>query len=155
MHFSTSVAAALAVAGFSTAAPSTHKAAKDSVNPFLGKTYFVNPYYADELNQTIAAFLAKNDTLNAARVRTVQKSIGTFVWVTSVSGLGLLNDTITAARKVQHHTGKQQIVELVLYDLPDRDCSGGQSGGEFSSADDGLNKYKHTFIDPYAAAVSF
>jgi cellulose 1,4-beta-cellobiosidase len=151
MHFSTSFAAALAVAGTATA---THKPAKDSVNPFLGKTYFVNPYYSNELNQTVAAFLAKNDTLNAARVRTVQKSIGTFVWIAGVSGLGLLNDTITEARKVQHHTGKQQIVQLVLYDLPDRDCSGGQSGGEFSSVNNGLELYKSTFIDPYAALVT-
>lgn len=37
------------------------------VNPFLGKNYFANSFYAGELNETIAAFLAKNDTLNAAR----------------------------------------------------------------------------------------
>ena len=50
------------------------------VNPFLGKEYFANSAYAAKLDQTIAAFQARNDSLNAARARTV-KSIGTFVWV--------------------------------------------------------------------------
>jgi cellulose 1,4-beta-cellobiosidase len=40
-----------------------------------------------------------------------------------------------------------------LYDLPDRDCSGGQSGGEFTSINGGLALYKKTFVDPYAAAL--
>ena len=122
------------------------------VNPFLGKNYFANSYYAGELNQTVNAFLAKNDSLNAARTRTVQNT-GTFVWITSVAGLSNIKTTIDAARTEQQRTRKQQIVQLVLYDLPDRDCSGGQSGGEFSSANDGLNLYKKTFVDPYAAAL--
>ncbi|KAJ5042532.1 uncharacterized protein L3040_005075 [Drepanopeziza brunnea f. sp. 'multigermtubi'] len=121
----------------------------EEVNPFLGKSYYVNPAYADKLEETISAFLAQNDTLNAARTRTAQ-SIGTFVWVTSVAGLGDLDMTIKYARAVQHQTKQKQIVSLVLYNLPDRDCSGGESGGEFSSAANGLELYKKTFVDPYA-----
>lgn len=146
----------LTVAGFSllaTALPAadnseTHK----DVNPFLGKHYFANPFYAGELNQTVASFLAKNDTLNAARTRTVQQT-GTFVWITTVSGLSLINQTINSARKEQRHTRKKQIVELVLYNLPDRDCSAGESSGEFSLENNGLELYKHSFVDPYAAAL--
>ncbi|TVY56818.1 1,4-beta-D-glucan cellobiohydrolase CEL6B, partial [Lachnellula cervina] len=148
--------AALSAASSISALPSTSlplraEDARD-VNPFLGKSYFANSYYAGELNQTVNAFLAKNDSLNAARTRTVQKT-GTFVWITSVAGLSNIQTTIDAARTEQQRTRNQQIVELVLYDLPDRDCSGGQSGGEFSSANDGLNLYKKTFVDPYAAAL--
>jgi cellulose 1,4-beta-cellobiosidase len=47
-------------------------------NPFIGKNYFANSYYASELNQTVAAFLTQNDTLSTDRARTVQK-IGKFV----------------------------------------------------------------------------
>lgn len=122
------------------------------VNPFLGKNYFANTFYAGELNETIAAFLAKNDTLNAARTRTVQ-GIGSFVWVASVSGLVNIENTVKEARAEQKKTRTKQIVQLVLYDLPDRDCSGGESGGEFSSLKNGLELYKSTFVDPYAAAV--
>lgn len=148
--------AALSAASSISALPSTSlplraEDARD-VNPFLGKSYFANSYYAGELNQTVNAFLAKNDSLNAARTRTVQKT-GTFVWITSVAGLSNIQTTIDAARTEQQRTRNQQIVELVLYDLPDRDCSGGQSGGEFSSANDGLNLYKKTFVDPYAVAL--
>lgn len=124
-----------------------------SVNPFLGKTYFASSKYAAKLNTTIASFQAKNDTLNAARTRTVQK-IGTFTWITSISGLSELNSTIIEARSVQQKTWKPQVVGLVLYNLPDRDCSGGQSGGELSLDANGLNFYKHSFVDKYAQALA-
>jgi cellulose 1,4-beta-cellobiosidase len=121
-------------------------------NPFIGKNYYANSGYAAKLETTIKAFLAKNDTLNAARVKTVQKT-GTFVWVTTVSGLGDIDKTIAEARAEQLRTSQEQIVQLVLYDLPDRDCSGGASGGEFSSTANGLELYKTTFVDSYASRV--
>ncbi|TVY73496.1 1,4-beta-D-glucan cellobiohydrolase CEL6B [Lachnellula suecica] len=150
----TTLIAALSAAGITTALPSVAPRAEDAqdVNPFLGKNYFANSYYAGELNQTVDAFLARNDSLNAARTRTVQKT-GSFVWVTSVAGLSNIKTTIDEARAEQRRTRKPQIVQLVLYDLPDRDCSGGQSGGEFTSANGGLELYKKTFVDPYAAAL--
>jgi len=45
-------------------------------------------------------------------------------------------------------------VQLVLYNLPNRDCSGGESGGEFQVANNGLELYKHEFIDQYAEALA-
>jgi len=127
------------------------------INPFVGKNYYANSHYAGELDQTLKAFLAEKDYLNAARVRTVQHT-GTFLWITTVSAIPDIATAIKEARAVKKKTGQPQIVELVLYDLPDRDCSAGASAGEFSSAADGavgaLNKYKHQFIDAYAAALS-
>ncbi|KAG9242058.1 endoglucanase-6B [Calycina marina] len=122
------------------------------VNPFLGKEYYANSEYAAKLDQTIAAFNAKNDGLNAARARSV-KNIGTFVWITSVSSISVITSTVEEARAIQEKTGKPQIVELVLYDLPNRDCSGGHSGGEFDLTNNGLALYKSEFIDPYAKAL--
>ncbi|KAH7355440.1 glycoside hydrolase family 6 protein, partial [Rhexocercosporidium sp. MPI-PUGE-AT-0058] len=145
----------LALSGTSLAA-AFPRASGDSnrtdVNPFVGKNYFANSYYAGELKETIAAFQAKGDTLNAARAKTVQ-SIGSFVWIASVSNLVNIEKTVKEARAEQKRTKKEQIVQLILYDLPDRDCSGGESGGEFSSLKNGLALYKRTFVDPYAAAV--
>ncbi|KAH7084873.1 1, 4-beta cellobiohydrolase [Paraphoma chrysanthemicola] len=46
------------------------------------------------------------------------------------------------------------IIGLVLYNLPDRDCSAGESAGELSSDKDGLNIYKKDFVDAYARAVA-
>ena len=122
-------------------------------NPFIGRNYYANSGYAAKLNQTINAFLARNDTLNAARTRTVQNT-GTYVWVTTIGGLSNIDTAVKEARAIQKKTGRPQQVGLVLYNLPDRDCSAGASAGELSLADDGLNKYKKLFIDPYAAALA-
>ena len=149
----------LALAGTVTAAPQAQppfpwdSSASPAYNPFLGKTYSTPSSYAAKLNQTITAFLSRNDTLNAAKTRTVQKT-GTFVWIANVASLPNIATAISEARAAQRKTGKKQIVQLVLYDLPDRDCSAGASAGEFGSAADGLNKYKTLFIDPYAAALA-
>jgi len=74
--------------------------------------------------------------------------------VTSRAGIASIATTVAEAREVQKKTRKQQIVELVLYNLPNRDCSGGESGGEFELEENGLELYKTEFIDPYAKAVA-
>lgn len=124
-----------------------------TVNPWPGKDRYVVQSYGKKLDQTIAAFTAKNDTLNAARTRTVAQKISTFTWVTTRSGLSNINTAINEAR-AQRKGRKRMIVGLVLYNLPDRDCSAGESAGELSSAKDGLNIYKKEFVDQYARLVS-
>ncbi|PGH16518.1 hypothetical protein AJ79_01623 [Helicocarpus griseus UAMH5409] len=124
----------------------------DRGNPFIGKSYYVNPAYAEKLNTTLNSFLAKNDALNAARTRAAL-NVGTFVWVSNMASLPNIDAAIEGARAAKEATGKDQIVGLVLYDLPNRDCSAGESAGEFDLDKDGLNRYKTEFVDPYAAAV--
>jgi cellulose 1,4-beta-cellobiosidase len=124
-----------------------------TVNPWIGKDRYVVQSYGKKLDQTIAAFTAMNDTLNAALTRTVAQKISTFTWVTSRAGLNSISQAITEAR-AQRTGGKRIIVGLVLYNLPDRDCSAGESAGELSSDKDGLNIYKTEFIDVYAQLVS-
>ena len=41
----------------------------------------------------------------------------------------------------------------VLYNLPDRDCSAGESAGELKSEENGLERYKEEYIKPYAEKV--
>lgn len=53
-------------------------------NPFDGKKLFVNPTYAEKLDQTVESFKAAGDTANAEKTRAIQ-DIGTFVWVSDVS----------------------------------------------------------------------
>ncbi|KAF2759148.1 glycoside hydrolase family 6 protein [Pseudovirgaria hyperparasitica] len=118
-------------------------------NPFINKAQFVNPAYAAKLNTTIASFEAKHDTLNADRTRTAQ-NISTFVWVTRAVDIAAIPVAVTAARTARWKTGKDQIIGLVHYNLPDRDCSAGESAGEFSSAKNGLELYKRTFVDKFA-----
>ena len=57
---------------------------------------------------------------------------------------GLIDEALAA----QKRTRQKQLVQIVVYNLPDRDCSAKASDGEFHLSDDGLNKYKG-FIDGY------
>lgn len=123
-----------------------------TMNPWPGKSRYVVKSYSKKLDQTIASFMAKNDTMNAAKTRTVQNT-STFHWVTTRALVSTIYDVIKEAR-AQAKPGKRMIVGLVLYNLPDRDCSAGESAGELSIADNGLELYKTEFVDAYAKAVS-
>lgn len=94
-------------------------------NPFDGKKLFVNPTYAEKLEQTVESFEAAGDTANAERTRAIQ-DIGTFVWISDIASLENIDTAIEDARAAQAETGETQIVGLVLYNLPDRDCSAGE-----------------------------
>ncbi|KAK3388285.1 1, 4-beta cellobiohydrolase [Sordaria brevicollis] len=148
--------AALSAAGASVTAsplgppkPPKQFVSGNDVNPFVGRKLFANPKWATKLEATYNSFNSKGDRTNANIVRKVQKT-GTFVWVTSRSGLSEIDDAIRAARTEQQRTGQKQVVGLVLYNLPDRDCSAGESAGELSSKNDGLRIYKEEFVKPYA-----
>jgi cellulose 1,4-beta-cellobiosidase len=55
---------------------------KADANPYLGVEPHVNKGYATRLEETIADFESQNDSLKAARTRTVQK-VPTFAWVSN------------------------------------------------------------------------
>ena len=46
------------------------------------------------------------------------------------------------------------MISLVIYDLPNRDCSALASNGELLIAKNGLNRYKTEYIDPIAAILA-
>ncbi|KAK0653168.1 1, 4-beta cellobiohydrolase [Cercophora newfieldiana] len=79
--------------------------------------------------------------------------MSTFVWVSRISELPRIDDAIKAARAAQKKSKRKQIVGLVLYNLPDRDCSAGESAGELKSAENGLERYRKEFVKPYAQKV--
>jgi cellulose 1,4-beta-cellobiosidase len=149
-----SLLVAVATGGLVSAAPSPKPpAATGSVNPFQGKTQFVNPSWGAKLDKTLKSFLFKGDVANTLKTLKVQQT-STFVWVSKIADLPNIDAAIAAARKAQKWTGKKQIVGLVLYDLPDRDCSAGESAGELKSDENGLERYKTEFIKPYAQKVA-
>ncbi|KAJ4302498.1 1,4-beta-D-glucan cellobiohydrolase cel6b [Collariella sp. IMI 366227] len=151
-----SLLAALAAGGLVSATPSPKNVESRTadVNPFQGKTQFVNPKWADKLDQTLRSFLWKGDVINAGKVLKIQHTMSTFVWVSKRADLSNIDQAIATARRTQRLTGKKQIVGLVLYNLPDRDCSAGESAGELHSDENGLQLYKDEFIKPYAEKVA-
>lgn len=79
-------------------------------------------------------------------------NIPTFTWFDVVAKVPTLGTYLADAQSKQQSSGQKQLVQIVVYDLPDRDCAALASNGEFSIADDGLNKYKN-YIDQIVAQV--
>ncbi|KPM37693.1 1,4-beta-D-glucan cellobiohydrolase CEL6B [Neonectria ditissima] len=131
----------------------TNAAQVVSANPWRGKTFFVNPRWADKLEPTYNMYKQRGDEGNAAKVRTLQKT-GTFVWISHIDNLPDIDSAIQSARAKEKETGKQQIVGLVLYNIPGRDYLGGASANNIPPTEPGLRKYKKQFVNPFAEKVA-
>ncbi|KAI9163925.1 putative exoglucanase 3 precursor protein [Paramyrothecium foliicola] len=150
------VVAAMSLATVASAVPFNMKnihIKRQEANPWTGKKHLPNPAWAEKLEPTYETFTQAGDAVNAGKVRTIQ-DIGTFFWVSDRAGLSGIDDAIAAGRAAKEATGEEQIVGLVLYNLPDRDCSAGESAGELKSEEGGMEIYKNEFIKPYAEKVS-
>ncbi|KXN92187.1 Exoglucanase 3 [Leucoagaricus sp. SymC.cos] len=117
-------------------------------NPYTGYTVWLTPYYANEVQA--AANNITDATLKAKALKVAQ--IPTFTWLDVVAKVPTLGDYLADAQAKQQSSGQKQLVQIVVYDLPDRDCAALASNGEFSIANDGLNKYKN-YIDQIAAQI--
>lgn len=151
MRPTTALLAAVTAAELSSAR--SHVQPRQDANPFEGRQLFVNPKYAESLETTRQSFETAGDTENAGKVQFVQEQVGTFVWVSNIELLEDIDTAIETARSAQEESGEEQIVGLVLYDLPDRDCSAGESSGELTFAEDGLQRYMDEYIGPFAEKV--
>lgn len=61
-------------------------------------------------------------------------------------------DTLGEYLAAANSAGGTQLVQAVIYDLPDRDCAAESSAGEYSIADGGADKYE-AYIDNIASQV--
>lgn len=78
--------------------------------------------------------------------------IPTFTWFDVIAKTSTLGTYLAEASALQKSSGKKYLVQIVVYDLPDRDCAALASNGEFSIANNGLNNYKG-YIDKLAAEI--
>ena len=95
--------------------------------------------------------------------------VPTFIWISAQADVASISSTfgdririqslilhpeyLKEAYLLQGLTHKPQVVTLVVYDLPDRDCSAGASSGEFVIANGGEAHYK-AFIDSIVAQIA-
>ena len=130
-------------------------------NPFVGATQYVNPDYAKEVQAVIAQ---TTDSTLAAKMSVVA-TYPTAVWLDRIAAIagssstgGRLGLTEHLNAALSQEKGSEPIViELVIYDLPDRDCAARASNGELSIAAnpptqplDGLTTYEQQYITPIA-----
>ena len=71
----------------------------------------------------------------------------------TISKVPQLGDQLADASAIQKATGQKQLVQIVVYDLPDRDCAAKASNGEFSIANNGQANY-FSYIDALVAQIS-
>jgi cellulose 1,4-beta-cellobiosidase len=134
-------------------------------NPYVGATVYVSPDYATE----VAVAEAAEPSL-AGQMATVAKQ-PTFVWLDHIAAITAVNGngTATGRMSLQQHinaavaqaNGANIVVQLVIYDLPQRDCAALASNGELSIAGGdvplgggpamtgtGIQEYENYYITP-------
>ncbi|GCE21411.1 glucanase [Dictyobacter kobayashii] len=125
-------------------------------NPYAGAQGYINPDWASEVT---TAATAKGGTLGAQMAKVANNS--TAVWLDRIAavtgGTGVtrtLSGHLDAAVAQASSSSQPVVITIVIYDLPDRDCSAYASNGELSVANNGLALYKSQYIDPIASILS-
>jgi cellulose 1,4-beta-cellobiosidase len=120
-------------------------------NPFVGASFYRNVDYVASVN---AAADLQGGAL-ASQMRQVA-NYPTFVWLDSIAAV---NGTNGYPRSLAGHMDQAlaqgvNSIGIVVYDLPNRDCSALASNGELLIAQDGLNRYKTEYIDAIYNTIS-
>jgi cellulose 1,4-beta-cellobiosidase len=119
--------------------PSTATAAAKLDNPYVGAKAYVNPDWSAKAAAEPGGSAVSDQP--------------TFVWLDRIAAIQGTSD----ARGLKAHldAAKAQganLVQLVIYDLPGRDCAALASNGELGPDD--LAKYESDYIDPIAAILA-
>ena len=137
------------------AAACTSNCAAHVADPFTGAKPYLNPDYVAEVNAQVSA-----DGGNAA-----EASVATYqtaIWLDTIASInggttatgtrtGLMQQLTNAA--AQGTTATPSLVEIVIYDLPGRDCAALASNGEIPATSAGLTEYESQYIDPIASIL--
>jgi cellulose 1,4-beta-cellobiosidase len=115
----------------------------------------VNPDWSSNVK---AAAAATTDKALAAKMTAIAGT-PTGVWLDKIAAINGANGAmglrahLDAALAQSTATNQTVVVTIVIYDLPNRDCSSAASAGELTIAADGLHKYELQFIHPIASIL--
>ena len=126
-------------------APEKEGKSGGAVNPFKDVRFFLNPEYTASVEAT-----AKNPPDEADVVRKVA-TYPTGVWLSDIKAVENLKGWLDEAKKQQDASGVPTMTVIVVYNLPNRDCSAESSAGELKVEENGETRYRTEFIDPIAA----
>jgi cellulose 1,4-beta-cellobiosidase len=122
-------------------------------DPFTGAKPYLNPDYAKEVTTQAAA----DGSTTEAAVANYQ----TAIWLDTMAAIngggttgrtGLQQQLTNAAAEATSST--PVVAEIVIYDLPGRDCAALASNGEIPATAAGLTEYETQYIDPIASILS-
>jgi cellulose 1,4-beta-cellobiosidase len=122
-------------------------------DPFTGAKPYLNPDYVSAVNAQATA----DGSAAEAAVAKYQ----TAIWLDTISAIagggstgrtGLQQQLTSAAAAGTAST--PSLVEIVIYDLPGRDCAALASNGEIPATAAGLTEYETQYIDPIASILN-
>ncbi|MGH9210962.1 MAG: glycoside hydrolase family 6 protein [Acidimicrobiales bacterium] len=123
-------------------------------NPFTGATGYVNSAWQGQVNIAANDTQAAGNATLAARMRVVGQQ-STAVWIDRIAAidpagttLGLADHLNAAVQQDAANGAAPLAIQIVIYDLPNRDCAALASNGELLIAQNGLARYRTEYIDP-------
>jgi cellulose 1,4-beta-cellobiosidase len=137
------------------AAACTSNCSAHVADPFTGAKPYLNPDYVAEVKTQAAA-----DGNPAAELAVATNQ--TAIWLDTMASIaggttatgtrtGLQQQLTDAA--AQGTTATPSLVEIVIYDLPGRDCAALASNGEIPATAAGLTEYETQYINPIASIL--
>ncbi|KIM20046.1 glycoside hydrolase family 6 protein, partial [Serendipita vermifera MAFF 305830] len=111
-----------------------------AANPYTGRSVWNSETYASQVKA--AAAVVSDSTLQAKMIKVA--SFPTFTWLDKFAKVADLPGYLTAAGN--------SILQLVIYDLPNRDCHATTSLGEYTYANGGAVLYQQ-FIDSIVTTI--
>ncbi|KAK8124571.1 Exoglucanase 3 [Apiospora kogelbergensis] len=130
-----------------------------STNVWKNYKLHANTFYRSEVEKAVEAITDSSLKAQAAKVA----DVGSFLWIPVVRKFvsdtltkmkTLASDTIENIAKVEPaiaDTPCSDILGLVIYDLPGRDCAAKASNGELKYSE--ISRYKSEYIDPIVAIL--
>ncbi|KAF2755930.1 cellulase [Pseudovirgaria hyperparasitica] len=109
-------------------------------NPFASKTLHPNNFYRAEV--TAAAAAISDASLKASALKVA--NVGSFLWIDTIANIARIEPALK-------DVPCNNILGLVIYDLPGRDCAAKASNGELPVGS--INRYKTEYIDPIVKLI--
>jgi cellulose 1,4-beta-cellobiosidase len=111
-------------------------------NPYSGATFYVNPEWAQKANAEP----------NGSKI----SGVSTAVWLDSISAIAGSSSRMGLSQHLDAALAQKGsgpiVIEIVIYDLPGRDCAALASNGELGETD--LPKYETQYIDPIVSILN-
>ncbi|CAN8098220.1 unnamed protein product [Discula destructiva] len=111
-----------------------------TTNVFSKYNLHPNKYYRDEVNAAVANLSDKSLATAAQKIA----DVGTFLWIDNIANIAKIEPAVA-------DVPCSNILGLVIYDLPGRDCAAKASNGELAAGD--TASYQTKYIDPIVALI--
>ncbi len=130
-------------------APSAHAAVTHLANPFVGATPYLNPDYVGEVTTQAKA---DGGTLGTAEAKVA--GYQTAIWMDHIGAIAGDSTHLGLQAQLDNAVADgDNLFEVVVYDLPGRDCAALASNGEIPATAAGLTEYESQYIDPIASIL--